>query len=165
MANVRLKAKNWELVHHSILTEIKYQSFLATKKKHELLKLPIAFKNSPGTLDQKVAEMHDTILADIEYKNLHPEAEVQNGKTPEELEELKSQLIILQYEIDEINRKIKKLQDIIYFVGKASEKQDTFLDKEAVRPIILNDKEKSPDFEEATPEEDFAWRTMDSWGY
>lgn len=130
MASVRLQSNNWNLVAQAIKTEITRQHYLITKTRHDILKLPIRYEEKQVSLSQKVEDMRRTILADIEYKEVHHDAEVQGSLNLEQLEDLRDQLFDFESKIEEIERTIKRLKDILYWVESAAKKQDTVFDKE-----------------------------------
>ena len=164
MATVRFQANDWKKVAQAIKTELLHQKYLAIKKKHEILKLPVLYDQKDGPLDKRIYEMKKTLHADYTYKEIHPEANVQNGLSLEELDELKSRLSNMESELTTIIRDTDKYEDLLYYVEKASEKQDTIFDGEAKRPPIISSAVTS-EMDEITSEEEFEWRTWDSWGY
>ena len=97
MALVRLKQNDWKKALDSIATQIKYKHFLAVRKKHQILKLPIVYNDKlPDTLDDKIERMISTIRADRDYKAVHPEADVQNDKSLNDIEALKGIIRLLK---------------------------------------------------------------------
>ena len=134
MANVRLMGKHWELVAIAIKTEMLRQTYLITKTRHQILKLPIKCVHHGISLEDQVAELKKTIIADCEFKSVHPDAEVQGNLNLNQLEDLRQQLFALENRIADINRVIDKYKDILYFVETASKKPDTVFDKDVHIP-------------------------------
>lgn len=134
MAIVRFLGKHWALVANAINTEILRQNYIIIKTRHQILKLPIKYNETNGTLTEKVAEMKKTIIADCEYKAIHHDAEVQGNKTLEEIQDLKQQLFDLENSITDTTRVIEKYKDLLYFIEAASKKPDTVFDKDVHIP-------------------------------
>ncbi len=159
MANVRLMGKHWGLVAVAIKTEMLRQTYLITKTRHQILRLPIKCIHHAVSLEDQVAELKRTIIADCEFKKVHPDAEVQGNLSLNKLEDLKEQLLDFEDKIADITRVIDKYKDILYFVESASKKPDTVFDKDVHIPG-----EKVPftgDWGIFTDEEKETWMNID----